>query len=148
MTAVATRELVISVRGEPIPQGSMKCVGVHRGIHRLLPSNKADLMPWRDTVAKAAKSAANLAGAAPFDEPVHLDVDFFLTRPPSVSKRRIWPAVKPDLDKLLRGLNDALEASGVLAGDSRVVTITAAKHYAQRQPGARITIRPVERTTP
>jgi Holliday junction resolvase RusA-like endonuclease len=39
------------------------------------------------------------------------------------------PAVKPDIDKLCRAILDGLQDGGLLAEDSRVVTLTATKRY-------------------
>lgn len=53
------------------------------------------------------------------------------------------PATAPDLDKLQRGVGDGLEASGLLANDSRIVQWIATKHYGDTT-GCRITIKESE----
>ena len=61
-------------------------------------------------------------------------------------KRPRWPvpAVKPDLDKLVRSVHDSLQAGGVLAEDSRVVRLTAQKAYVPdgQEPGVTVVITP------
>lgn len=119
--------------GTPAPQGSHR----HVGGGRLIESS-AKVKPWRETVAA---ELAGHAGAFP-DVPVHLEAVFVLRRPkghwgsgrnadrltPSAPS---LPAVKPDLDKLLRALCDAIAMAGVVRGDQQITTITAAKRYAR-----------------
>jgi Holliday junction resolvase RusA-like endonuclease len=48
----------------------------------------------------------------------------------------LWPAVKPDLDKLERAVFDSLESAGVWGNDSICCGVTGWKHYADaRGPG-------------
>jgi crossover junction endodeoxyribonuclease RusA len=61
---------------------------------------------------------------------------FYLDRPSSVSREsRPSPIVPPDLDKLIRGVGDAL--TGVIYDDdSQVIRVLAWKSYADaREPG-------------
>lgn len=60
--------------------------------------------------------------------PVTLHLTFHMPRPKSVSRR--YPNSAPDLDKLIRGVGDSLQASGVLGNDGQIVTIVAHKIYA------------------
>lgn len=124
------------VGGEPAPQGSKR----HVGGGRLIESSKK-LPAWREAVRSAA---AEHAPKEPFDQPVILWADFYLPKP---KKPRFWsPAVTPDLDKLLRALNDGLEAGGVVRNDSRVVEVSASKNYVSKlhpDAGVRVTVIPV-----
>lgn len=82
--------------------------------------------------------------------PVRVEIDLFITRPPSIKRsKREFPIVPPDVDKLCRacldGLNqgpDGKANNGRLWGDdSQVVELLARKFYADdRAPGANITI--------
>ena len=84
---------------------------------------------------------------------VRVEIDFYLTRPPSIKQtKRAFPIVPPDTDKLCRagldGLNqgpDGKANNGRLWGDdSQVVEIVAKKFYADdRAPGADIRIFPL-----
>jgi crossover junction endodeoxyribonuclease RusA len=131
--AVSVPDLRVWVPGAPAPQGSKRHVG--RGI--LVESSKA-LGPWRDRVAMfaTASNPSLLTG------PVRVDADFVMTRPVSTPKRRTPAAVKrPDLDKLLRGVLDAL--TGVTwADDSQVVEVFATKRLAAigETPGLRLVV--------
>lgn len=80
---------------------------------------------WTQAVKWAAKSA----GVTVIDrnKPVMLDVLFMFVRPKS-AKDRQWHTVKPDLDKMLRAVKDAL--TGVAyEDDAQVVRVVAMKGY-------------------
>ena len=119
------------VPGKPVPQGSKKHVG--RGI--LIESAKG-LKDWRATVALAASNGPFIAKP----NPVTIGVTFIMPRPASTPKKKTPPAVKrPDLDKLVRGVLDAL-SSVSYDDDSQVVQINAKKRLAVEgePPGAHI----------
>jgi Holliday junction resolvase RusA-like endonuclease len=50
-----------------------------------------------------------------------------MPRPKSVSRK--YPNTAPDLDKLLRGIGDALQIAGVISNDGQIVSIEAHKVY-------------------
>lgn len=137
----------ITVHGIPAPQGSKRHVGNGRMIE-----SSAKVKPWREAVKWAVidQGPARMATGA-----VVVDVTFYLPRPqghygtgrnactlrPSAPE---YPAVKPDIDKLLRSTLDGLGDVGVWADDSRVVHVRASKAYADDRPaGADITIEPL-----
>lgn len=74
-----------------------------------------------------------------------------LRRPPSVSRRkRPYPSVAPDLDKLMRAVGDALQKCGVVVDDAQIVEFTRlGKVYCNEDPealevpGARIVVLPM-----
>lgn len=77
--------------------------------------------------------------------PIKLVIQFLMPRPASVSvKKRPHPTVAPDLDKLARGVGDALKQAGVYKDDAQVVVIQATKQYASDEkdlsPGAWIVV--------
>lgn len=82
-------------------------------------SNK--LMKWREQVADAYRlSGANYL----YDEPIMIRIDFKMLRPKSVSyKKRPYPIVKPDVDKLLRSTIDGLSMGVAFDDDSQVVCV-------------------------
>lgn len=141
--------LSFTVLGTPAPQGSKKHVG--RGI--MVESSKL-VRPWRDTIAWTAREA--LAGKPPLTGPVNLNVTFLLPRPKAHYRTGAkahelkpsaptWSPKKPDLDKLLRALLDALTTAQVWGDDSQVATVHARKAYAtdSRPPGCDITVEPL-----
>lgn len=139
--ALDLAELVVDVAGVPCQQGSM-IARVVRGRAYVVPDNDATLKSWRKAVVTAAVARATLDHWATADGPLAVTVEFFLPRPAAAAKR-LRPHMRPDLDKLVRAVFDACTDAKVWADDSRVVTLTARKFYAERTPGARITIRSI-----
>lgn len=123
------------IPGVPIPQGSVSVYGGR--VVGVTPKLRA----WRGQVR--AGTMARHAGD-PLDGPIRVAMAFQLTPP----KRPRWwaPAVKPDLDKLIRAVLDSLSTTkaeaGVITDDARVVEIVAAKAY-HATPGVMVTISPV-----
>lgn len=136
-----TTPFQLTVFGEPAPQGSKIAHALPGGkIVMREVSKKID--PWRGAVKMAV---LNLVGDdfEPFDAPLEIETTFFLKRGSTI--RRPLPAVAPDLDKLERGLFDALTGAGVWRDDSLVVSSISKKVYADtREPGADVTIRVVD----
>lgn len=119
----------------PEPQGSARAMIItdkKTGRPRAAVfTDNPDLELWRKEVTKAAEAAVfMLTGENPFPIrkpfPARVDLKFFLTAPASV--KRAWPSVKPDGDKLERGIFDAL--TGVLfEDDSQVCEGSWSKQY-------------------
>lgn len=82
---------------------------------------------WESLVKVVAQDHSPPGGL--LEGPLQLQLRFFLPKPKSAPKRRrTWPDKKPDLDKLIRAVGDAL--TGVLyTDDARIVAITASKDY-------------------
>jgi crossover junction endodeoxyribonuclease RusA len=112
--------IYFGVEGTPIPQGSMKHIGGGRMIH----SRATELATWRALISNAAKQA----GCKPIDSPIIISMHFRLKRPKTV--KRNHPTVPPDLDKLVRGVNDGLTGVAYI-DDSQVIQINATKSYAE-----------------
>lgn len=136
-----------TVYGDPVPKGSMRAFsrkkdGVVVGVG-VAPGNEKRAKDWTGRVHAAAQLAGR-DGAPMLEGPLHIIVHFWLTKPKSAPKRRTWPAKRPDLDKLVRGLLDPL--TGVLfVDDAQIVSIVATKEYAEhgRQPGCDVNLWPV-----
>jgi Holliday junction resolvase RusA-like endonuclease len=109
------------VMGEPAPKGSL--VAVRRGVY--LESNRQKLNPWLQALKEKARLLKPLGA---IDGAIQVDIIFYLTRPATVT--RLLPNVKPDLDKLVRGVFDGLK--GFIKDDARIVNVTATKLYADR----------------
>lgn len=130
------------VAGVPIPQGS-KTERTHKGRTWSYEQNANKLKPWRETVGFVARSHAHWT-MFPLKGAVRLDVNFVMPRPKAMGKRPSTPddaAKKPDRDKLLRAVQDAL--SGVLYLDDCQVTCgEPTKRVAEygEEPGARIRV--------
>jgi crossover junction endodeoxyribonuclease RusA len=129
-------EMTFDVIGRPAPQGSKKSIGNNRFVEssKFLPA-------WRKAVRVAAEEAVTASMWARVSGPVELEVMFYLDRPSSISKtKRPYPIVPPDVDKLLRGVQDSL--SGVIyEDDAQIIRCLAWKVYADtRVPGAFIRV--------
>jgi len=129
--------LTITAHGEPKPQGS-KTMGRTFGGKPIMREANKGTKPWRENVAWAARIAAEQAGITePLAGPVRVSVVFTMPKPVSAPKRRrTWPAVKPDVDKLQRALFDALTTAGVWSDDARVIDVHAVKAYPSEHPQA------------
>ncbi len=127
--------ITFRVIGEPVPQGSMR--GFVRGGRVALTSDNPKLHNWRDVIGWTARQEVTELVSGP----LKVQATFFLTRPKSCPKARVHPAVKPDVDKLIRACFDAL--TGVVWGDdAQVVEVSAYKVYAApgEQPGVLIRV--------
>lgn len=133
----------VKVPGVPMPKGSLRPIVGKDGRARLIDDThkKPALNAWRETVRAAGTLIAHHLDQ-PLDEPVSVTVAFTLPAPAG-DAGRAWPHKKPgntgagggDLDKLVRVVLDELTTAGVWRDDSRVVELTASKHYPGR-PGA------------
>lgn len=130
--------LKIQVYGVPAPQGSKKGFVINGRVNMVEQSHKK-LKPWREEVSDAA--AKVMDGREPLDGDLFVAITFFMKRPRTV--RRRYPNVAPDVDKMTRGVLDALKFGNVYVDDARVVACMAHKRYAHdpRGQGALIIVR-------
>lgn len=127
--------ITLHIIGTPRPQGSKqafvrggRATVVNAGNQR----TRESLAAWRTTITHAARTHLEGDGEhLPPDRPVGLSVTFALPKPASARKTDAWAWKKPDLDKLVRALCDGLEDGGLLANDSRIVSLMASKRYAR-----------------
>jgi Holliday junction resolvase RusA-like endonuclease len=129
-----TGEVVVTVYGDPVPKGSLKCVG-RNGQHRIVEDNPRT-RSWRRAVAE---TVADLATARPH-EAVGVEITATLPRPAHhygasgiKPTAPIYPtnARTGDVDKLARLILDALTDAALLADDAQVVEVTCRKSFAQ-----------------
>ena len=132
-----TSSLYISVLGRPSPQGSKR----HVGGGRMVEASKY-LPAWRKAVTSAAVASVEAARWEKPAGPVELIATFYLERPATIKQeKRPLPIKPPDLDKLVRGICDALSDAGVWEDDAQVVKLTAFKEYSDtREPGCAIEV--------
>lgn len=117
------------VSGDPQPQGSMRAF-IPKGWGRaVLTSSNKKLKSWRADVSDEAY--ISMLGKVKKIEkpyPVSVDVIFCFQKPKSTPKRILWKTTKPDLDKLIRGLFDAM--TGIcFEDDSQVHRVSAVKVF-------------------
>ncbi len=133
-----------TVYGKPEPQGSSRAVSVKGYARPFITSANKKLKPWRQEIANTAAAVAVQLGIQPIAKeiPIAMSLNFYFEKPPSVSKRRVHPTVKPDVDKLIRGILDSL--TGIIyVDDSQVVRFDEIqKHYGVPQR-VEITVREI-----
>lgn len=134
------------VLGIPIPQGSQVYGTTKDGRAYGRYANQQHLMRWRESVAQAAWRSTN---GEQFHGAVAVKMLFYFARPKShyTSKGLLKPGVpmfvtkKPDIDKLARGINDALESAILMDGDETICSMTAHKYWADDHPqGVRVIV--------
>ncbi len=117
--------LNIFVPGDPRPQGSKRHVG--NGI--MIEASK-HVKDWRGDI----RSALTTEGGTPkafFEGEVCVTMVFVLRRPKSAPKTKPMSAAKkPDLDKLIRAVLDAVSSAGLWNDDCQVVGSPAYKRVA------------------
>lgn len=130
------------VFGIPIAQGSLR--GFVKGGKAILTSTAKGLGAWRNQIADAAARAAHGKTLIP-NGGYEVICVFFLPRPKSLPKRYRFPTKRPDSDKLVRSVLDAVTGI-VWRDDAQVVKLIAIKEYANEKepPGVAVEIRSVE----
>lgn len=126
-----------SVRGKPEPKGSTRAFVPKGWTRAVITSANPKAKVFAELVRWAAQEVAPpqlLTG------PVEVSMAFGLQRPKSASRKRVWPTTKPDVDKLVRLVLDAL-THVVWADDAQVVRQSASKEYGE--PGVTVTVREI-----
>ena len=134
-----SESISFTVLGLPTPKGSF--TPTRNGGFRP-QGDSAKLKAWRNHVTTAARDA--MGSRKPFQGAIRLSVDFSLPYPRTSIRQwqwGWWPAVKrPDVDKLLRSINDHLNGLAWY-DDSQVCFCTVNKHYAWDDlPGAYVEV--------
>jgi Holliday junction resolvase RusA-like endonuclease len=96
------------------------------------------LPAWRKAVTLAAVEAMADVGWVSEDSAAQVTVTFYVARPATVKiADRPYPIKPPDVDKLARGVLDALSDAGVWGDDAQCVDLITKKRYADFcEPGA------------
>ena len=115
--------VTIDVRGIAQPKGSTRAFNIPGLKAPVITSANPKLKDWQHAVQRAAglKCRQVLTG------PILVTIAFQLPRPKSRKKTR-HHTTKPDLDKLIRAINDALTGTAY-RDDSQITAIQASKHY-------------------
>lgn len=112
--------------GVPQPKGSTRAFMRPGMRFPVVTADNPKAKPWASTVRLMAQQSAPAGG--PWSGAVALKVEFRLPRPKSLPKRIQQHVRKPDLDKLLRTVKDALKGV-VYQDDSQVIDVTMRKIY-------------------
>jgi Holliday junction resolvase RusA-like endonuclease len=122
------------IDGEPAPQGSK--TGFVKNGRVVMVESSLKVKPWRAAVAEQTARYMSLETLNPLDSPVEIALVFHLPRPKTVTRK--WPAVKPDLDKLIRSTFDGLTTGGLYTDDALVIAVSASKQYATDRIGCQV----------
>lgn len=147
-------DIIIRVLGIPCPKGSKSGYIVNRYdppnarvviVEGSSDSGRKAYKLWVKAVKDELREWRSMFGEIEpmIDCAVFVRLNFFLHRPPSVPvRKRPWPQVKPDIDKLTRGVYDCLTGL-VIIDDALIVADAHSKDYAydDEPPGVRILIR-------
>jgi Holliday junction resolvase RusA-like endonuclease len=101
--------------------------------HGVLIDSSPDLRSWRSLVAWRAWETAKASGYQAHTAPHAVELRFVMPAPKRDHVRlarldgAAWHLRRPDLDKLARGILDALVEAAVLADDGLVSELTARK---------------------
>jgi Holliday junction resolvase RusA-like endonuclease len=112
------------VIGLPKPQGSKVAFSAGSGRARMKEAGGADHAAWRNQVAQAARDAAQERRGHGLVT-LELGIEFRFPMPASRKRavRELGEAPKttaPDLSKLIRSVEDSLQAAGLIVDDARI----------------------------
>lgn len=151
------------VPGKPEPQGSKTAQAyIPKGGGKPKASMRDDnprLKAWRRTVTETA--IAEGIGETLMEGPLAVWLRFSMPRPKGhygtgrnagiiKPTAPLWPASRPDIDKLCRAVFDSLTVAAVWADDGQVVYVNALEAYCSEDgwTGVRLTVRPMTEWDP
>lgn len=118
----------MAVFGEPAPQGSKNARAIYTGkkgqpkvftgrvaVHE----SSKKVKPWREAVAAVARAEVTAQVFEPLDGPLVVDMVFTIGKGPTLPKWKAWHDTSPDLSKLARSTEDALNGL-VWVDDARI----------------------------
>lgn len=121
--------ITFRVYGIPQTKGSTKAFMRQGMRYPVVTNDNVKNKSWAQAVSSVAQMAkGQYIASTPLDGALSLRLHFYLPRPKSAPCRIIHPTTRPDLDKLVRSVKDAL--TGVLyRDDSQIVQLYASKDY-------------------
>lgn len=144
MLMTQTQKVEFRVFGTPAPKGS-KTAFVRHGravvVDGSSSSGRQKLASW---AAEVAREAANERPLVPLSGPVCVEITFYMPKPKSAPKAKVWCDKKPDADKVTRATLDPM--SGVIFhDDGQVSALSVRKMYAtpDEPAGALVVVYPL-----
>jgi len=133
-----------TVYGKAEPQGSTRAFIPKGWTRPIITSDNPKMKSWRQDVTKccilAAQKEKEFALPFPKGTAVYVGVIFYFRSPKSAKRSAIGKPTRPDLDKLVRCILDAM--TGILyEDDSQVAEINAEKIF-DTPEGCYIEVRP------
>jgi Holliday junction resolvase RusA-like endonuclease len=128
------------VPGDPEQAGSKNGFAIHRGSKAkgnreftgrvaVVDTNEKNLKGWRAAVGEAVRPDGRPVLPEPLSGPLAVWFRFSIVRPRSVPKTRLWPSVRPDTTKYVRGTEDACTDHGLWRDDALIIWQSASKAY-------------------
>lgn len=124
-----TEKHCFKVMGLPQAKGNMK--GFPRGRHVIITDGNRNLKGWEQAVRYEAQRyvEGHKVQCADKTQAVVLTLSFYFQRPKTAPKALVHHNKRPDLDKLVRAVGDAL--TGILfVDDGQIDLLVAGKGYA------------------
>jgi Holliday junction resolvase RusA-like endonuclease len=123
-------EFSFTIFGVAQPQGSTRAFMPRGWTRPVITTDNAKVKPWRQELAQTAMVAMHECGAklAARGVPISIVLTFHFDKPKSEKKFAVHKVTKPDLDKLLRAVLDALTGIAY-ADDSQVTECRVAKIF-------------------
>lgn len=134
--------ITFTILGLPAPQGSKTNMPNGAMVEGSSRTGRQNLRDWRTACIAAARDQAALTGR--MSGALELSVQFRFPMPVRARKRdrpQRLKATKPDLDKLVRALGDALKLGGLIDDDARIARLVCEKIETVEWCGAVVTIR-------
>jgi Holliday junction resolvase RusA-like endonuclease len=131
------RTVTLRVIGIPQPKGSTRAFLPKGSTRPIVTTDNPGIREWQ----RAIVAVAQTLNEPPFEGAVAVALLFRFPRPKSKPRRIVHHVTRPDLDKCVRCVGDALQ--GVLfADDAAIVALHARKQYAPEgtAPGVEIEI--------
>jgi Holliday junction resolvase RusA-like endonuclease len=135
--------LEFTVHGVAQQMGSKRAFVPKGWTRPIITDSNRNLKTWQTLVAECASHAIQQLPASQREllvDGVRLTVAFYLPRPKSLPKRVTAHTKAPDLDKLIRSLNDALSRVA-FQDDAQVVDLVAMKRYTAAGGVPRVEVR-------
>lgn len=134
--------------GAPQSKGSAKGFYNQKLGRVIITNDNTRAKPWAAVVTLLAREA--MAGRAPIEGPVRVQLGFCFQRPKAhFTRRGLRPdapslvSKKPDVDKVTRTVLDAITMAAVWGDDAQVAELIVEKRYAD-QPGVRVLVERAE----
>jgi len=127
MTNTRLEHIELTVLGPAVPKARPRVVRSRKTpdkVHTYTPTNTANYMALIQSAYVEAYSEMVFA----HHEPLVLEVWFYLVKPKSAPRKRIYPVVKPDTLNLGQAVQDALSGFAY-PDDAPIVTVIAHKRY-------------------
>lgn len=124
------KSIVFEVLGQSIPQGSTKSFYIKKLNRVVTTHGNKSTDSWRLRIATEAQKAQadHLFYNSDKTQAYTVTCEFVMERPRSTPKKIIFDTKRPDLDKLIRSVLDAI-TDVLIPDDAQVVGLKASKRY-------------------